>query len=185
MIVVGIPAVLLVAAFLLLPALARPSNCGGNSAALSACKSVVTCFRLIGLERGDEPVAITTLSASERAYFRQIAGLNWLRSSKVLVSTSAVTIADQQSTAIVAVCDKAFDNVPRRVFGKAPLTHAVAYTDGTVGLLPLQDFQRLDLSQFIDVRSIPEKKVEPGAAPNDGPAAPTENSDDSGGGRHR
>ena len=107
-------------------------------------------------------MSVTTLSAPEQEYFGHIDRPNWLRKATILVTTSPVTITDdQQGGAIVAVCDRPFDNVPERMFGKAPLTHAVAYADGTTGLLSVDEFQRLDLSQFVDVRTIPGKKVEP------------------------
>jgi hypothetical protein len=176
---------LLIGAFAALPFLARASNCGGNSAALNACHSIVVCMQLISAERSDGPVSVTSLTTSEREYFKQIAGLNWLPHSRVLVTTSTVGIASEHASNIVAVCDQPFDNVPRHFFGKAPLTHAVAYENGRTGLIPPEQFQRLDLSRFTDVRTIPEKKVEPNDSPNDDPPRAVGNSDGSGGGRHR
>jgi hypothetical protein len=171
LIVLGIPAAILLCAFALLPALARPSNCGGNSAALAACKTVAACFRVIGSERGDQPVEVTSLNAQEREYFEQIAGLGWLGDAKVLVITSAVAITEQGSNTIIAVCDGAFDNVPRRFLGKSPLRHAVAYADGSTRLIPVEEFRKLDLAQFVDVTTISEKKVEPDASPEPPPRA--------------
>ena len=128
-----VPAASIVAALVLcgalfLPALTRPSNCGGNSAALSACKSVAVCFRLITAERGDGPVSIGGLKAAERDYFKQVAGLNWLGGARILV-TPEIRGGPSSGKEIIAICDRAFANVPRRMFGKAPLTHAVAYAD--------------------------------------------------------
>ena len=150
-VVLGIVGAVVACGVALPPLVARSSNCGGNSAALAACKSLAICFSLTVSERGNKSVSDTNLSDIEREYFKQIAGLNWLHNAKVLVTPAAVTIERQQ---VVAACDKPFDNVPRRLFGKAPLTHAVAYSDGTTGLISTEEFRKLDLSNFVDVKTI-------------------------------
>jgi hypothetical protein len=118
-------------------------------------------FQTVSLDRGDRPVSITNLNGSEREYFRSVAGISWLPASKVLVTAGPVTLGKEPSREIVAVCDTPFDNVPRRVFGRAPLTHAVGYSDGSAGLISVQEFRRLDLTRFIDVRTIESTRVEP------------------------
>ena len=135
----------------LLPSLAGRSNCGGNSAALAACKSVAVSLNLVASERGNKAVSITNLAGVERDYFKQIAGLSWLHDAKVMVTLATVTSEARQ---VVAVCNKPFDNVPRRFFGKAPLTHAIAYADGTTELVSSEEFSKLDLVGFVDVKTI-------------------------------
>lgn len=68
-----------------------------------------------------------------------------------MVTPVTITIEGRQ---VVAVCDKPFDNVPRRFFGKAPLTHAIAFADGTTGLISSEEFSKLDLAGFVDVKAI-------------------------------
>ncbi len=153
LVTIGVSIALILCGAALLPLAARSTNCGGNSAALAACKSVATCFQLAASERSGKPVSVADLSETERDYFRQIAGLSWLGEAKVLVAATPVS-PDTQKQQIVAVCDKPFDNVPRRFFGKAPLTHAVAHADGSTVLISVEDFQKLDVSKFIDVKSI-------------------------------
>jgi hypothetical protein len=150
---------MVVGASFVLPALARGRafNCGGNSAALSECKSIVECLQTIALERGGETVVVTNLSASERENFRLLPGMSWLQDAKVLVTRAPVSAERNRAKQIVAVCDRAFDNVPRRSSGRPPMTHAVAYSDGSTGLISMEEFQLLDLSQFVDVRNIPDK----------------------------
>jgi hypothetical protein len=147
----GIVVALIACGVVLPPLLARSSNCGGNSAALAACKNVAICFQLLVSEHGNKPVSLTSLTGVERDYFKQISGLNWLHDAKVLVTSATITTEGRQ---VVAVCDKPFDNVPRRLFGKAPLTHAIAYADGTTELISTQDFRRLELTSFVDVKTI-------------------------------
>lgn len=144
-----------------LPMLARPTNCGGNSAALAACKDIVLSFRTVSLERGDMPVSITNLTGPEQEYFRFVAGVSWLPNSKVLVAARPIILSEERPREILAVCDTPFDNVPRRFLGRAPLTHAVGYSDGSAGLISVREFRRLNLSGFIDVRKIATTRVEP------------------------
>jgi hypothetical protein len=160
--------VLVAAAAMLLPLLALPSNCGGNSAALSACRSVVLAFQTVALDRGHIPFRVADLNESERENFRSPTGMSWLPGAKVLVTSEQVRISHGQPRKIIAVCDRAYDNVPQRRFGHSPMTHAVAYSDGSVGLIPVPDFQRADFSRFVDVMTIPRSRVEPDGAANRG-----------------
>jgi hypothetical protein len=162
-----IGACLLVAApAMLLPLLALPSNCGGNSAALSACRSVVLAFQTVALDRGDKPFRVADLNVSERENFRSPTGMSWLPGARLLVTSDQVSISHGQPRKIIAVCDKAYDNVPQRRFGRSPMSHAVAYSDGSVGLIPVADYQRSNLSRFVDVMTIAPSRVEPGGAVN-------------------
>jgi hypothetical protein len=128
--------VLVAAAAMLLPLLALPSNCGGNSAALSACKSVVLAFQTVALERGEKPFRVTDLSERERENFRDPTGMRWLHGAKVQVTSEEISISHSLPRRIIAVCDRPYDNVPQRRFGRSPMSHAAAYSDGSVGLIP-------------------------------------------------
>jgi hypothetical protein len=113
-------------------------------------------------------VSIGGLKAAERDYFKQVAGLNWLGGARILV-TPKIRSGESSGKEIIAVCDGAFDNVPRRMFGKAPLTHAVAHADGSTALMSVDEFQRVDLSRFADVRTIQNTKVAPSGSTNASP----------------
>jgi hypothetical protein len=67
-----------------------------------------------------------------------------LGDARILVAPEVVVGVPPGKT-VVAVCDTPFDNVPRRWIEKASPTHAVAYADGSAGLLTLDEFRRLDL----------------------------------------
>ena len=158
-------AILLICAAVLTPMLVRPTNCGGNSAAQSACRDIALSLRAIALDHEDQ-VSIADLTPRERDYFRHVTGLSWLPDSRILVAPGPIIIRDGQPKAIVAVCDHPFDNVPRRFIGKAPLTHALSYSDGSTGLMSVEKFQRSDFSKFVDVRAIAQKGLELDGAAN-------------------
>ena len=151
---------LVVGIALLLPAFVPATNCGGNSAALSACKTVLLSFRIASGDHGGKAVSIADLNRTERENFRFIAGLNWLPDSKMLVTSEPVIVDEKESRKIVTVCDHPFDNVPQRFFGRAPMAHAVGYSDGSTGLISAGEFAHLDLKGFLDVRKIPTPDIE-------------------------
>jgi type II secretory pathway pseudopilin PulG len=168
-------AIVLICAAILTPMLAGSTNCGGNSAAQTACRDISVSLRAIALAHEDQ-VSLADLTPRERDYFRHVTGLSWLPDSRILVAPGPITIRDGQPKAIVAVCDHPFDNVPRRFIGKAPLTHAVAYSDGSTGLMSVEKFHRSDFSKFVDVTTIARKGLEPDAAANQSqPVAPGTN----------
>jgi len=146
----------LIGGLVVLPLLARArvSNCGGNSAALSACRSVVFSFQVIALDRGGKLISVADLNERERENFCMPPGVSWLHGSSILVTPSPVRIAPGTYKEIIAVCDTAFDNIPQRLIGRPPMSHAVAYSDGSVGLISVKEFRRSDFIRFIDLRDI-------------------------------
>ena len=164
-------AFVLVGAALLAP---NTTNCGGNSAALTICGSISKVFFLVSAEHDNQAVSIADMSASEREWFAGLAlPESW--EARILVTPGKAGGANPSPAAIVAICDKPFNNVPRRMIGRAPLAHAVVYGTGRTGLLSVEEFERLDLTGFVDVRTIPDTKVKPaGADQSDKPATRSE-----------
>ncbi|HWQ91127.1 MAG TPA: hypothetical protein VN673_05610 [Clostridia bacterium] len=139
---------------------------GGNTAALAACRVAVTSLELISYERNHEPVSIADLKPAERERFEHHPGLKLLEGATIWINPFPIADKGPRSKGLMAVCDRAFDNVPRRLFGKALPTHAVAFADGSTDLVCEEDFKRLDLHGFVDLRKIRDQKEEPDGAAN-------------------
>lgn len=95
------------------------------------------------------------LTESERELFGQIAGLRWLGDAKVLVNPRVDF--DSTNDAVLAVCNRAFRNVPQKLIGQAPPTHAALIQNRGVVLLPVAEFNRLNLDGFVTVRDLSAK----------------------------
>jgi hypothetical protein len=150
-IVFGLIAVL-IAVGLLLPVLGPSSNCGGNSAALSVCRTYATGLQIL-TDGEKKEINVPGLPTSNRVELVNSirAGANWCGNAKFLVRTNAVVNANPSQ--IVMVCDTPFDNVPQpklwNGYKKNP-AHAVGYSDGSSGLIKPSQFKQLDLSGFIE-----------------------------------
>jgi hypothetical protein len=65
--------------------------------------------------------------------------------------------------------------MPQRIFGRAPVTHAVAYAIGEIGLISPKEFARLNLSGFSDLQMLAVKtKMKADGAANRNSADRTE-----------
>lgn len=158
---------LAVCATALLPRLARPSNCGGNSAALAACKGYITVLRLWAADHDAQMFRHDHADQETRQHLARLPGASWIHSARLLARLDDVRVDSAAERRIIMVCDRAYDNVPQRFFGRSPLAHAVAYTTGETGLISPEEFARLDLSGFTDMQGFNLKsKVEPDAAAN-------------------
>ena len=122
---------------------------------MAACSSVEAVLRLISWEREQKKIDLDALKQSEREYFDQVAGLNWLGGAKVFVRTRVEL--DSTNQLVLAVCDQAFRNVPQKMFGEAPPTHAALILNRGVVLLPVEEFNRLNLDGFVNVRDLCSK----------------------------
>ena len=100
---------------------------------------------------------IERLTANDRSCLAELPGRNWLRKAHYLVRVGDIRAAKTiHSRTIVIVADYPYDNVPERIIGHAPLAHAVGYSTSETGLISVQEFSRLDLTQFVDLNTLPK-----------------------------
>jgi hypothetical protein len=138
-----------------LPMTSRRTNCGGNSAAMAACSDVGAALAWITSERGTNTLHLATLSEAERKEFKSIAGLSWLGNATVLINPRVDF--DSTNDVVLAICNRAYRNVPQKLIGQAPPTHAALIHNRGVVLLPVEEFNRLNLDGFVNVRELSPK----------------------------
>lgn len=136
------------------PALKQPSNCGGNSEALNDVKLYALTMQWVAETQPDHQFSIASSTAGELAQLRDLA--TGPAGAGFLVSPRPYRHPPAGPKRIVIVCDRAFTNVPRRLFGRAPPTHAAAYSDGSCGLISVADFKALDRSEFVPLEELLE-----------------------------
>ena len=131
----------------------RPSNCGGNSAALSHVGSISLFAILASRERPDQSFMFTKLTETEQHDLADQVRSDWIRSARFLVTSRELEFPPLERYPVV-VCDTPYRNVPERTFGLAPPTHAVAYSDGITGLISPEEYAALVQNDFIDLIAI-------------------------------
>ena len=145
---------LLTLAFSFLPLLARPSNCGGNSAALSRCRSYSLTVAMKMLDSAGD-FKLGDFTGEEREEVLRLADNHWNRGSHLLLKRIVHEKEDPKQ--IIVVCDTAYNNVPQptiwNLYSKNP-AHAVAYADRTTGLITPKQFRELDLKEFMDAHEL-------------------------------
>jgi len=159
-----------------LPATKR-SNCGGNSAALTACKDYILLLQVWKADHGDEQFRCEQADSQTSWHLRNLSGASWIPSGRLLAKVDGVRLDSAADRRIIMVCGRAYSNVPQRFLGRSPMTHAVAYSTGETGLISPQEFARLDLTGFVDLQTMAETTtVEPnGAASRSQPVRPETN----------
>ena len=130
------------------------SNCGGNSAALEACHGYVTIVRLWSQEHGGKAFHYELADAESRRFLTDLPGTSWIPNSLLLARIEDVLIDPSAEKRVVMVCSRAYGNVPQRRYGRSPMTHAVAYSTGETGLISPEEYARLDLTGFVDLRKL-------------------------------
>lgn len=146
----------------LLPALRLPSNCGGNTAASSACRAYVLAARISISDRSDSAFNFETAAEDDRTEMLdrlRRKSRTWLRNAGFYVRMGEFAVGPDAPKEIVVMCATPFDNVPQRRFGRAPMAHAVGYSNGKCGLISPEDFSQLELSEFQLIGGAPEKDV--------------------------
>lgn len=135
----------------------RGSNCGGNSAALWKVGLYCSYFRSFIAPRETNPTPDPDLIALVRAArpdvrdaLREVADGSWNHGSRFLVAREPFRADPKAARRILIVCDRGYQNVPRRLLGQwlnAP-THAAGFSDGSTGLISGDEFATLDRTCF-------------------------------------
>ena len=153
-------AAFLVAISLVVPVWNQTSNCGGNSAALSQVKQIELIARFAATDAPDHSFRFDAAGRDEREQLAHYASSHWLGGARFLVSRSSVEEKRKQPRHPIVVCNRPYRNVPRQWIGSAPPTHAVAYSDGSCGLISTEEFAALDLSKFTPLDELYPPKSE-------------------------
>jgi len=99
----------------------------------------------------------TQSSVEDKKEIARLARYHWIPDATLLVKFGNIKMKSTQRREIIAVCDKAYDNVPQPTFWngyrKTP-AHAVAYSDGRTELISPADFKSLNLAGFVDARAL-------------------------------
>ena len=120
-------------------------NCGGNSAALSDMRYYELIASNAAAGSPDHRFCVTSATSEQR---EQLAFVTQGRNSnaRYLASTSPYPDPPGTPRRIIMVCERSFTNVPPPLLWPSPPAHAVAFSDGTVGLISVADFEALDRS---------------------------------------
>ena len=156
LIAIGISFAIVLFVFVTPSLMSRVSNCGGNSAALVACRGAMGCLRLIYSNNGDKPIRISGLNKDEIQLLEIPKNtMRWIDSAELYIFAGEIDfLIKSNNKHIIVVCDKAYDNVPRKVFCRAPERHAVGYSDGSTGLISKMDFKNMNLGNYINLQEI-------------------------------
>ena len=160
-------AAVLVVAWMVLTSLQR-SNCGGNSAALAACDGYIKVLQLWAAGHDGQRFHLAQADSATRHELGLLHRASGLRSARLLARLADVRVDPTADRRIIMVCDRPHSNVPQRVFGSSPMTHAVAYSTGETGLISPEEFARLDLTGFVDLQTLAEATNDEQDGPRDG-----------------
>ncbi len=143
-----------VIAALVLAAINNRPNPGGNTAALVACNNYIMAIQSWAADHPGSSFQLSQADPQTRAFLARLPANPLIGSARLLAIADGVHLNPAGDKRIIMVCDRAYDNVPQRIFGKSPLAHAVAYSTGETGLINPQEFGRLDLSVFLDLQTL-------------------------------
>lgn len=132
---------------MMVPLVARPTNCGGNTFALNQCRNIAL---LVLAEMDNDHTNPETWAETAKCELGRRGGNHWTGDAMYLVRTNLTM--NLPPTTIVAVCNKPFGNVPQPMwwnFYRRTPAHAVARMDGTAGLISPAEFARMAHSNFI------------------------------------
>lgn len=139
--------------------MAHISNCGGNSSALHRLHTLKMFAAMTSFERPEGVFSFSELSESELDQLKGFVSSGWNKEAKFYVVSGRMNFqAPVDERRIIAVCDTAYRNVPEHRMGMwrwpAPPTHAVAFSDGTTGLISPEEYAEINRADMIDVASI-------------------------------
>jgi len=155
-VVLTVAAVALLAA-LLLPLVSTATNCGGNNAAISVCKQCALEVLLSRINTRTNGFEFARLPETEKVELAKLAHSHWVPSANFWIQTNVANLAGSKQ--ILVVCDRAYGNLPAPTWRngyRKNLAHAVAYSDGSGGIITPAEFAKLDFALFIKLSSLTE-----------------------------
>jgi hypothetical protein len=132
-----------------------PAMAKGKQRGPGCLQSYSVILSLTVAESSGESISATNLSPQYRDELgRRVARNHWVPGARFLVNTAPVTDAALTQHQVVIVCDTPYSNVPQRRFIKAPPTHAVGYSDGSIALISPAEFNKLNKASFVPLDTL-------------------------------
>ena len=143
-----------------LPWFSRSTNCGGNTAAWSNCRTIYSQLSLA--DKGNEAFAVQTLPQEDLAELAKLGHYHWTGDASFLIKKQLKLSPD--SDEIIAFCDTNFDNVPQptiyNLYKRTP-RYAVTLANGKTKLIAPEEFAKIDHSQFVKASDLVKSEVKP------------------------
>ena len=157
--------VVVVGTTVIAPLMTLPSNCGGNSAALSYCNSNYMNIEFFFImEEHFENIDKNRFNIDQipNSVLAELnAQSHWTGNANYFIRNKNITLnADNEE--IFVFCDTPYNNVPQKRWGSSPFTYAAVKSNGEKVLLSINKYKNLDKTQFIKIKdlllSIKDKK---------------------------
>jgi hypothetical protein len=137
-----------------LPAIGLATNCGGNNAARAHVSGIAIMLWMFAEKNPAKQFNLGSAKIEERRELTSYP-LGWgVTSSDIAISMEPIHADCEPNRRIIVVCTRPFTNVPQYMFRRAPPSHAVAYSDGSVKLISAREFEALDLKSFVRLNEI-------------------------------
>ncbi len=139
---------------IIIPQLISYSNCGGNSAALAACKQSSLIMIYESKETGK--INIEKISDNgKQALARALIDNSWINAEFYLKKGDIKLSDKKKHPEIIIVCDTMYDNVPQPTiynFYKKTPRHAAGLSDYSTKLINGDEFSRINLKEYISAK---------------------------------
>jgi hypothetical protein len=128
------------------PALNPRRNCGGNTRVLF---DVRLYLDFVDGEADDGPDQGFRVAAASPGLQRELADLaHDIHPARFLVTPTFYRPSVLVPRMIIIVCDTPYENVPQPIWLPGTPRHAAGYSDGSVSLISVAEYQALNLSSF-------------------------------------
>ena len=131
----------------------RTSNCGGNSAAASNCRSIALTV-LLESSDSDDVFDFDHASKDCRNDLARSSSDMWTAGAKYLLRNGPIHTG-RGTHEIVVVCDTPYGNVPQPSIWnlhRRTIRHAAGYSDGSIGWLTPAEFAALNRSNYCELK---------------------------------
>jgi hypothetical protein len=138
----------------LLRVLAQPTNCGGNTYTLGACRNYAWIVES-AKRHGKTEFNFSEIDPYDFSRLMKHPESHWTPGADYLVRTNVAFVS--QKPVMVIICDKSFRSVPLPAIWNLYLgnpAHAVGYSDGKAELISQKEFAALDLTGFVSLRGL-------------------------------
>ena len=143
-------------AALALPLVTTKTNCGGNSYALSVCRTFAVVAEITARDNHSK-FEVWKIGKDERQSFLALAENHWgMNGTDFLVKTNFV-LGSSSNREVIVVSKRKFGNVPQPTilnsYHQNP-AHAVGYSDGTTELIPPEQFANFSLTCLVSLSNL-------------------------------
>jgi hypothetical protein len=142
---------------MIIPAIGPPTcSSGGNNSAQNVCRFYAMELMMYNYDQKNIILNYENVDQETQVLLAERISTHWTKNADYYIKTTDTKYSSNPKE-IIIFCAKPYNDIPYTYLFDPPYTHAVGYSDGSTEYISIEQYQKIDKTQFRKFEKIKNK----------------------------